>query len=527
MVPAMNFGFGHFVLSTEPVELTRSGSRVDLDRPALDLLVLLIENRNRDITRSDIVERVWQGRSVTDTEISNCVKSLRTALDDDDEQQRLIQAVPVGSYRFVGEIRELAKPAATAESPSRPELLAVPPTGQQGQGRPSIVVLPFDSLILEGPVRVLCEAVPHELIQALSRLRWIRVIARGTAFRFRAPNPDLEAIGRQLAVRYALCGMIERLGETLAITIELSDCESGAVVWADRFETRPEALHEVRHEIVSRVVSSMEIYIPLNEAEHAQMKAPSSLDAWSNYHLGLRHMFRFSRDDNDLATILFKRAIAQDPSFARAHAGLSFTRFQDAFLKYTKDVPTAIADARRYAERSIELDPLDPFSNLTMGRSFWLDGDPADGQSWLERSISLSPNFAQGYYSKAFTQSIQGNAAEAIENATRALDLSPLDPLLYAVYSVRALGLLRGGDVEKAAIEAEQAAHAPGAHFLVLMIAAVVCHLAGEEVRARHWSAAARRRRPDASKEQFFTAFPILGDDFRRRLTEALTHLGF
>ncbi|MBW8640756.1 transcriptional regulator [Hoeflea sp. WL0058] len=398
---------------------------------------------------------------------------------------------------------------------------------QHAQGRPSIVVLPFDSMIPTGLERVLCEALPHELIQALSRLRWIRVIARGTAFRFRAPVPDLAAIGRQLSVRYALCGMIERLGEIIAITIELSDCAAGEVIWADRFEVRPEDLQEVRHEIVTRVVSSLEIYIPQNEADHIQSVATRDLDAWSNYHLGLRHMFRFSQEDNETATSLFRRAIIQDPSFARAHAGLSFTRFQDAFLKYKPDAPTAIADARRHAERSMELDPLDPFCNLTMGRSFWLEGDPLGGLSWLERSVALSPNFAQGHYSMAFANAIRGEASTAIDTATRAQDLSPLDPLLYAIYSVRAVGLLRNSEISQAVVEAEHAARAPGAHHLVLMIAAAACALAGKEKQARYWSDEVRARRPDASREQFFTAFPFTEQSFRRKLEDGLTRVGF
>jgi len=525
----MKFCFDDFVLDTDPAELTRSGARIAVEPQALDLLCLLVENRDRVLSRDDVVDRIWKGRPVTDAEISNCVTSLRSSLGDDGKDERFIRMLDGGGFRFVARLREFAQ-APVAETPHATAHAEPAPTPQpepQIHGRPSIVVLPFDSLIPAGLERVLCEAVPHELIQALSRLRWIRVIARGTAFRFRAPVPDLGAISRQLAVRYALCGTIERLGDIVTITIELSDCDAGAVVWAERFEVRPEALQEVRHEIVARVISSLEIYIPQNEAEHAQLKSSYDLDAWANYHLGLRHMFRFSKADNDVATTLFERAIAQDPTFARAHAGLSFTRFQDAFLKYTPDIPTAIADARRHAERSMELDPLDPFSNLTMGRSFWLEGNPAGGLSWLERSISLSPNFAQAHYSKSFTQAMQGEATQAIENASKALDLSPLDPLLYAIYSVRALGLLRTAELEQAISEAEQAARAPGAHYLVLMIAAMICSIAGNDAGARHWSAVVRERRPDASKEQFFAAFPFMDGGFRKEVDDALTRCGF
>ncbi|MEM7445540.1 MAG: transcriptional regulator, partial [Pseudomonadota bacterium] len=393
--------------------------------------------------------------------------------------------------------------------------------------KPSVIVLPFQSLMPEGPEQILSEAVPHELIQALSRLRWLRVIARGTAFRFREANPELESIGRQLSVRYALSGTIDLCCGLLMFTIELSDCETGDVVWAERFEAKPEGLHDVRHEIVAQVIASLEIYIPLNEATRAEARGSQSLDAWSNYHLGLRHMFRFTADDNARATELFKTAIMQDPIFARAHAGLSFTRFQDAFLNYTADVPDAILDARRFAERSVELDPLDPFSNFTKGRAFWLEGDLAGGLSWLERSVSLSPNFAQGYYSRAFAQVIQGQADEALENAEKALDLSPLDPFLYGVHGVRAMAWLQAGDGERAKAEVEKAARAPGAHFLILMIAAMVHAIAGDDQRAAHWAGLARTRRPDANRQQFFAAFPFGEPGFHKQASDSLARIGF
>jgi tetratricopeptide (TPR) repeat protein len=353
------------------------------------------------------------------------------------------------------------------------------------------------------------------------------VIARGTAFRFRMTDPDLGEIGRRLGVSYALCGSISRLGDKLAISMELSDCETRDVVWAELFETKPDCLQEIHHEIVARVISSLEIYVPLNEADHAQHRLAEHLDAWSNYHLGLRHMFRFNKHDNSLAAALFERAIIQEPSFSRAHAGLSFTRFQDAFVNYTPDVKQAAAEARRFAERSIELDPFDPFSNFTMGRVSWLEGEPAAGLSWLERAVSLSPNFAQGHYSRSFTQVMLGDTQEALEGAEIALKLSPLDPFLYAVHAVRAWAAMRLGDITEATAAAEKAARAPGAHFLVLMIAAMSFAAAGNLERARYWSIQVRNKRPDANQNHFFAAFPIADEDFRKQVAHCLKDAGF
>ncbi len=122
-------------------------------------------------------------------------------------------------------------------------------------------------------------------------------------------------------------------------------------------------------------------------------------------------MYRFNRKDNAAAAGLFERAITLDPGFARAHAGLSFVHFQTAFLRQTDDLSGEIGLARSCAQRGIELDPLDPFVNFTMGRSFWLEGDLESSLGWLERATSLSPNYAQGIYARAWTETLAGQGA--------------------------------------------------------------------------------------------------------------------
>ncbi len=250
--------------------------------------------------------------------------------------------------------------------------------------------------------------MPHELITELSRLRWLFVTARGSSFRLRGSDADIGEVGRLLGVRYCLSGTVEIAGASLAVTVELIDTRDGGVVWAERFARPIDEVHQVREEIRSRILAALEIQIPLHEAALARLTVTENLDAWSSYHLGLQHMYRFNRTDNAAATALFQQAVTRDPSFARAHAGLSFVHFQTAFMHYADDLAGEIALARRFAVRGLDLDPIDPFVNFTMGRSFWLEGDLESSLAWLERATSISPNYAQGIYARAWTESLAG-----------------------------------------------------------------------------------------------------------------------
>jgi hypothetical protein len=219
--------------------------------------------------------------------------------------------------------------------------------------------------------------------------------------------------------------------------------------------------------------------------------------------------------------------VTRDPGFARAHAGLSFVHFQNAFLRHTGDIAGEIALARRCAERGLDLDPLDPFVNFTMGRTFWLEGDLERSLGWLERSTSISPNYAQGVYARAWTETLSGRGLEGRRHVDLAMRLSPLDPLHYAMLGTRAFTHLATGEDGEAADWAERAARSPGAHVLIAMIAAAIHSLAGDGARAAAWAANVRERNGVLRRADFFRSFPMQSAALRSRVSESLERLGF
>jgi TolB-like protein len=514
----MIYEFGDCRLDLGAHELIRAGQRVALEPQVFALLELLVENRDRLISRDEIINTVWDGRIVSEAALSSRIKSARAAIGDDGRGQRWIHTHHRLGYRFIGDVRA----PSVAVAASAEELV---PTASPSS-RPSIAVLPFSPIDAAGPYGPIADALPHDLIVELSRLRWLFVIARGSSFRLRGSEATPERARAAFGVGYCVSGVVEIAGGRLIVTVELCDTGDGHVIWSETYREAIDAVHEVRGRIAHAVVAALELQIPLSEAQRA-MASPDNLDAWAAFHLGLHHMFRFDQDGTDRAAGLFERAIAREPSFARARAGLSFAHFERAFLKFAPNRTEAVGLARRFAEESLELDPLDPFCNLVMGRAAWLTGELEVALPWLDRAVELNPNFAQAKYSAAWTRTLLGLAAEGQSLVDEALELSPLDPLLYGMLGVRAMSHMVRDEPEVAALWGERAARSPRAHVFIDLIAAAAHGLNGDIERAQNWAATALARRPGLRSADFFEAFPFRRDDDRERIAAALRRLAF
>jgi TolB-like protein len=526
----MIYRFSQFELDLTTLELRADGTARSLEPQVFALLALLVENHARLVSKDEIIEKVWDGRVVSDAAVASRVKSARQALGDDGLAQRFIKTVHRRGFRFVAEVRaergspQLACDAGNPNDAQNPGALI---RQLEQLSRPSIAVLPFRVVGDPGRYEALASALPDELITELSRLRWLFVTARGSSFRVRTENAAFSEIGRLLGVRYCLVGAVEVADRRLVITVELVDAHDEGIVWAHRFAGWIDDVHSMREEIRGRVLTALDIQIPMHEAALARLAVPDDLDAWSAYHLGLQHIYRFNRADNAAAAHLFQRAVTLEPCFARAHAGLSFVHFQTAFMRYTDDLAGEVRAARRSAERGLELDALDPFVNFTMGRSYWLEGDLDSSMSWLERATSISPNYAQGIYARAWTEVLSGRASEGQMHVDLAMRLSPIDPLYYAMMATRAFSFMLVGDDAQAADWAERAARSPGAHVLIAMIAAAAQYLKGDTARAAWWTANVRERNATLRRDDFLRAFPMRSESMRSRVLQALRQLGF
>jgi TolB-like protein len=389
--------------------------------------------------------------------------------------------------------------------------------------RASIAVMPFH----DGPGAAdggWADALARDVITRLAKLRSLFVIAEGTVFALKERQLPPDAAGRMLNVDYVVAGAVRVHGERLSVEVQLDETRTARVVWSETFDNPREDPFDVIDGIGNRIVASIAGEIETNERNRAILKPPSSLDAWEAHHRGLWHMYRFTRADNDAAQRFFERAVSLDPTFSRAHAGLSFTHWQNAFQGWADREPE-IARALEAARRGMLADDRDPAVHWAQGRALWLRGmhDPAVLE--LAQAVDLSPNFAQGHYSLAFVQAQAGDPHAAIAATDRARSLSPFDPLLFGMLGARAIALVRLDRFQEAAEAAVKAAARPNAHAHIFAVAAFSLALHGALEEARVHAAEARRILPGYTLAHFRGAFR-LDRDGDARFAEGARRIG-
>ncbi|WP_246682862.1 transcriptional regulator [Mesorhizobium sp. B2-8-3] len=373
--------------------------------------------------------------------------------------------------------------------------------------RASLAVMPFAESAGAGDFRGgLADGLTHDIITRLAKLRDFFVIARGSVFALAEKNIAPEDAGRRLNVDYVTTGSVRSLPGRIVVSIELVEVRTARIVWAETFEHNPDDIFIVIEDIGNSIVSSIAAEIATVERNRALLKAPNSLNAWEAYHRGLWHMYRFTRQENELAQHFFGEALKLDPTFARAYAGMSFTHWQNAFQRWgERDRETALAFES--AGRSLLVDDRNPSAHWAMGRALWLRGEQDGSLLELASAVDLSPNFALGHYALSFVHSQSGDPQSAIGSSDHSRHLSPFDPLLFGMMGARAMAHARLGEYNEAAEWALKATARPNAHVIILAIAAHCLALAGRRDEARNHAAMIRNTFPNYRADDFIATF--------------------
>ena len=342
----MQFLFADYVLDVDRRELVGGAERVVVEPQVLDLLVYLLQNRNRVVSKDDLIASVWGGRIVSDGTLISRTYAARKAIGDTGQDQRLIRTIPRKGLRFVGEVRTRANDVGdfAAATPSRKDVRPSSTTD-----RPAIAVLPFTNMSDDPEQGYFSDGISEDIIAALSRLRWFQVIARNSSFIYKGKAVHLKQVAADLGVDYVLEGSVRKVGHRVRITAQLNDVSTGSHIWAERYDRSIDDVFAVQDEITEAIVASIEPQLYAAENFHAQRKPPDNIGAWELVMQALSHFWRVTQEDNAIAQALLEKAIAIDPHYGQALGVLAASETLGAYMGWA-DMLTSVQrqNARRW-----------------------------------------------------------------------------------------------------------------------------------------------------------------------------------
>jgi TolB-like protein/tetratricopeptide (TPR) repeat protein len=429
----MQFIFEQYALDTERRELSRRGEQVTMQPQVFDLLVQLIQNRDRVLSKDDLISSVWAGRIVSDSALTSRINAARTALDDSGNAQRLIRTIPRKGFRFVGEVEERQTGAVPADVPQRPRQIAQ--QGSTASIRPAIAILAFENMSDDPEQDYFCDGLSEDILTALSKVRWFFVIARNSSFSYKGRAVHIRQIADELSVRYVVEGSVRKEGDRVRITAQLNDAETGSHVWAERYDRHLTDVFAVQDEITNAIVSSIEPQIYAAENFHAQRKPPNNLDAWDLVMRALSHYWKVTRQDHLAAVAYLERAVALDPNYGQALSLLASSHMRAIHLGWS-DLAAAGPVASHAAHKAVDVSGDDAWAHTALGSVYFSTRRLEDALTEFELALQLNPNFCMthGYYALALCYC--GRTKDAFESAQRAIRHSPRDPSLAIYYGV-------------------------------------------------------------------------------------------
>jgi TolB-like protein/Tfp pilus assembly protein PilF len=451
----MLLALGDLVLDSARRELRHGVKVIALEPQVFDLLCYLVQHRDRVVSKDDLLQAVWGGRIVSDSTLAARLHAVRCALGDDGRAQRRVRTIRRAGVRFVGEVAETS-PAGDAMSPVKAGLAG--PAAADGL---SIAVLPFANLSNEPELGHFAAGLVEELTTGLARLRWLPVVACAATLCDPSSNVDLGRTGAATRARYLLAGAVRRGGDRMRVTVRLVASETGRQLWARRFDRPPAGGFAVEDEITDAILAALELEVRTAEGERARRVPRQELGAWGLFQRGIWHLFRRKRDDFAAAHVVFGEALALDPAFARAHAGLAVWNFWQITHGITTDAGKSRAALLDAAITSVDLDPRDALAHSALGLALMEGREHANAVAQHELATTINPTSAFGQWCLGYALARADRNDEALPRFDHALQLDPRSPMAWSYSTMRASALYQLKRYEEAALAGEVAMQTP------------------------------------------------------------------
>lgn len=441
------------------------GRYVRVEAKVMLVLLYLAEHAGRVVSRAELEAQLWPGRVVTEDSVTKAIAKLRRVFRDDAHDPRVIETIPKSGYRLIASVERNAEdsvplvPGARSEESSRVRprrpgfkwlvgaalislLVAVLWHALDSMGsksssavpqpvRPAVAVIPFGNL---GPMPdddYFANGLTADLITDLSKVEGLLVIARGTTFAYRDVGAEPAQISSELGVDYLVTGTVQRLHQDLRINVNLFQARSGRALWGQRYVGGLDQVFEIQDRITAAVAAALEVELAPAEQQRVASRPTTSIEAYDAYLRGFEAHGRRSESQNLLARRYFEEAVALDPEFARAHAGLALTYSREAIDGWTPEPFRSLMLAAQHAETAAEMDSSLPQVHFVAGQVRLFQRSHSEAVAAAERAIDIDPNYADAFALLAWTLNYAGWPAKAMSALNMAMRLNPRPPASY------------------------------------------------------------------------------------------------
>ncbi|WP_421852345.1 winged helix-turn-helix domain-containing protein [Oricola sp.] len=442
------FSFGDYQFDCEEPALSKNGEPVAIGHKAAALLRTLLEADGKPVSKQDLLDAVWPGMTVEESNLSVQIAALRKLLGAPSDGIDWIVTVPRLGYRFArlpGSEQRQADVTLSGDVPEDP------------RDGPSIAVLPFANLSGDIDQEYLADGIAEDIITALTRCGWLHVASRNAGFVYKGRSADPRLVASELGVRYVLEGSVRRAGDVVRVSVQLVDAAVGHDIWAHSYDMRATDTFAIQDEIALRVVAAIEPTLLTAEAARA-VRRKGAVSALDTVRQGTWYFHKVTRTTHLKARELFRRALKADPELIEANFWLGRVAAGVVALGWAKNPEAEIAEGIDAALKAVELDGLNPYSHYALAISRLYADLPAEAASAARRAIQINPGFALGYLMHGHALFSAGDAAGAVDQFARGLELNANDPQNFVWNNLLAISCYLSGAPERGAVAAANAA---------------------------------------------------------------------
>jgi adenylate cyclase len=474
--------FGQFRFAADSGQLWHLDLEVRLTPKATAVLAMLIDRAGHPVSKQELFASIWRDTIVSDDALVSCIQELRHALDDDAKRPRYIETRHRMGYRFIAELASSVERVAGTTQSTR-----------------TIAVLPFHDMSPGRDQDFFCEGLAEELIDALTRVEGLRVIARSLSFQFRSPGLDVREVGRQLAADSLLEGSVRKAGDRLRITVQLIDVESGVHKWSERFDAQLGDVFEIQDRIAANVAAILRGAALTGHERHSVRRPHTATDSYEYFLRGRQHMHRLQQPDMDQSLEMFRTAIELDNQYAPAWAGLAMAH--GWLYEWWGARDENLREADRASHIALQLAPDLAESHVARGFVLSLENRYEEAQERFEAAVALNPQSYDSYYLFGRAAFARGNIAGSAELFGKAAEVRPEDFQSAFLWgqSLRIMGRLEEAKIanDDSIRRAERILALNPRDVRTLSLGGGALHEAGQIERAFEWTQRALEVNPD------------------------------